>query len=138
MLDVLTPLDRLHRINFAIDSTADFEAGEWVQVTGTGGVEVISGAVAATAYAVFQDTEGRWDRSFTDQATVVFGTYIADTDQYNDADNFAVGTPLTVVDGLLEEADEGDLVIGSVIVSPGNNDSLLRYTTERLNQYYIN
>lgn len=133
MLDVLTPLDRLHRINFAIDSTADFEAGEWVQVTGTGGVEAISGAVAAQAYAVFQDTEGRWDRSFTDQATVVFGTYIADTDQFTDV-NLAIGTPLTVTDGLLAAAGAGEIIVGSVIVLPANNDSLLRFSTQSIAQ----
>lgn len=140
MFDVLTPLRKLHRLQYPISDDDEFDAGEWGEVTIVGGdpqLAKITGDVSSVPYAVFQATEGRSDRAFTGQATVIYGTYIADTDQYDTSATFSVTDPLTVEDGVLVPADSEDLIVAWVLIPPGSNEeapSHLRYTTERISE----
>lgn len=137
MFDVLTPLDRLHRINFPIADADEFEAGEWGEVSPANGgtMAKVVGNATAMCYAVFQGTENRWDRLATQKATVVYGVYIADTDQYDSTATYDIDTPLTVTDGRLVPAAPGENVYAWVIIPPSANTEApdhLRFTTERL------
>jgi hypothetical protein len=135
--DVRTPLSRLHRLQLPIDDDDEFSAGEWGEVTVVAGAQVFSpvtGVVTGPTYPVFQATSGRSDRSFTGNATVVYGIHIADTDQFDSTAVYSVNTPLTVEDGLLAPAAAGELIVAWVLIPPTANTEApnhLRYTTDK-------
>ena len=137
MFDVLTLLDLVHRLQFPIDTDDEFDAGEWGEVVITGTTMTlgkVTGKIAGPAFPVFQATEGRNDREFTNQATVIHGVHIADTDQC-DATGvvYTPGTPLTVEDGILVNADPGDVIVAWTIIPPTaniENPNHLRYSTQ--------
>lgn len=136
MFDVLTLLDLVHRIEFPIATDDEFEAGEWGEVVITGTTMTlgkVTGKIAGPAFPVFQATEDRHDREFTNLATVIHGVHIADTDQC-DATGvvYVPGTPLTVEDGILVNAIAGDVIVAWTIIPPTANveaPNHLRYST---------
>jgi hypothetical protein len=138
MFDVLTLLDLVHRLQFPIHTDEEFEAGEWGQVNILAGgimrLEKVVGKITNPSFPVFQATADRHDREFTNQATVIHGVHIADTDQC-DATGvvYTPGTPLTVEDGILVNAAGGDIVVAWTIIPPTanvENPNHLRYTTQ--------
>lgn len=138
MLDVLTLLENLHRLQMKIDSLVDFTAGEWGEiavVSGDMGITKITGKPDSMCYQVFSDTAYRSDVDALSQATVVYGTYIADTDMYDTSAPYAVDSPLTIENGLLTPAAVDDIVYAWVVLPPTANPlnaNCLRFTTERL------
>lgn len=126
MFDVLTLLDLVHRICYPIADADEFEAGEWGEASTSAGSPVLNKVAAAVkiagpAFAVFQATEDRTDRAATGEATVVYGVYIADTDQFESTETYSVGDPLTVEGGILVPAIAGDIVVAHVIIPPADN-----------------
>lgn len=138
MLDVLTLLTNLHRPQMKIASTVDFSEGEWGEIAVVGGdmgITKIVGKPDGMCYQVFSATAYRSDVEALNQATVLYGTYIADTDMYDISSPYATDDPLTIVDGYLAPATQGDLVYAWVVLPPASNPlnaNCLRFTTERL------
>jgi hypothetical protein len=138
MLDVLTLLERLHRPQMKIASTVDFLEGEWGEIAVVGGdmgITKIVGKPDSMCYQVFSGTAYRSDVDALNQATVLYGAYIADTDMYDTSGVYTLDGPLTIVDGLLAPAVAGDVVYAWVVLPPASNPlnaNCLRFTTERL------
>jgi hypothetical protein len=138
MLDVLTLLENLHRLQMKISSLVDFSEGEWGEIAVVGGdmgITKITGKPDSMCYQVFSSTRYRSDVDALNQATVVYGTYIADTDMYDVSTVYATDDPLTISDGYLTPAAPGDVVYAWVVLPPTSNPlnaNCLRFSTERL------
>lgn len=138
MLDVLTLMERLHRLQMKISSMVDFVEGEWGEIAVVGGdmgITKITGKPDSMCYQVFSGTAYRSDVEALNQATVLYGAYIADTDMYDISSSYATDDPLTIEDGYLVPATTGDLVYAWVVLPPSANPlnaNCLRFTTERL------
>ena len=119
-----TPVFNVYQVWTGKKSTSTYNQWTGQSVTNTQRTDVTS---IVSRYD--SDGDGTVDTNSPAQVTGLYGQYIAETDRYTGTfGDDKMNAALTVVDGDLKEAGEGDPVIAYVDEIPGNTDSgLLRF-----------
>ena len=95
----------------ALDTdVVDIDEGQWVTMDTDGKAVKVGGTATANAFVVWVGR--RTDAGAARQVTVIFGTYIAKTTEFNSAQSFVPGTLLTAKNARLEKAATGEPIVG--------------------------
>lgn len=143
MLYLQTDITKIQLRDFKVASAntnpnnaATFVQGQWWQLDANN-VDTIIPVVAgdpAKAFAVWTK-RGMGSAQVLSQLAVLFlGPYEAETDQYNAAGTYAIGTELTVANGVLTPVTAAENVHAICMVPPDQNtkrSGYLRYLTVR-------